>query len=822
MAGRRPDSSQRGAALLILMILLVTAAMTYVVSSLTPADVEAKRARQTNLALRQAREALLGYALRYRDDQIADGNLDRVYGYLPLPDLGSSRNNNTSCTEEGCDAANFSGNALYSTVVGRLPWRTLGLPPLRDGANECLWYAVSGSHQRQQRVSPMNADTLGHLDIVVADGTSALSSVLASAHDRPVAVIFSAGPPLTGQDRGTSAGDDVTQCGGNYDAANYLDPSTATALGGVTNYLAGTNNASAVTGDGDAANDPDSAKSLHLQGKVFQSGGNLLPTACTGSDCTLLANDTGLPVTGDMLFEMIRNSSSFRVDINSMLDRMTGCLRDKVAAGSGFVPKAITDYSPPADKSAGRVPDDTCYDDSTHPLGYYSHYSDLFFVAKAAAGDFTATIDGAAQSCPGVLVFANQRGATQSRYSASTRNSLANYLESSNLSSFRLTGTDFSGDSLLDRVSNGQTKEQDIVRCIPSGATLTEVESADLTAAEQLVDYDPATGTLTLGKEGITSYFYDVDDLYGCAWMAETRSIGSGFRSYFQFTFDTVGTNVGYTGFFYAAIDAESNVSLPCGMAGSHLGYSGDNDSTAPLAYPKLGIEFDQSRNSGFTGDSETSTNARRNDPCYASSCGGSNEYNTHAAIVYWGHESANATDLVDEPDYDDNVHGFPSTGSLAATRQPPKNPNASPGIEYINLRTGGQLHHVRVEVTPTRVTDAATPENSYTSLQTKVWIIPDGVTATNQIAAMENTTRPMSQLLTTTFQGTLLSDTAKIYDVAGAACVSGTCASGQTCGTDNVCYRQGLGKVRLGFTGSQRTNDQKVTITDIFTSWIP
>jgi hypothetical protein len=40
-------------------------------------------------------------------------------------------------------------------------------------------------------------DTLSHLDVVVASGTAAMISAIASAHDRPIAVIFSAGARLS-------------------------------------------------------------------------------------------------------------------------------------------------------------------------------------------------------------------------------------------------------------------------------------------------------------------------------------------------------------------------------------------------------------------------------------------------------------------------------------------------------------------------------------------------------------------------------------------------------------------------------------------------
>ncbi len=831
--------NQSGFLLIALVALLTIGGLYFYISNLSPELLQARRQQLTGEALTQAREALIGYAVRFREDQLATGTSGVVYGYLPLPDLGNTRNQNVGCTEEGCDAANFAGNALNVTVIGRFPWRTLGTGPLRDSHGECLWYAVSGSHQRIQPTSPMNWDTLSQLDVVVANSTSAMVSTITSAHERPIAVIFSPGPPLAGQDRSASVTDSVSECGGNYVVSNYLDPMVASNLGGITNYLAGTNNAS---GDTSTTNKSLSANSVVNR----RTDGTLLPGNCPPNDtspCAIVANDTGVTVTSDLLFRTLRGSSYFRTDINAMLERMTGCLRDQVAAGTGFTPDALTGFTPPADKSAGRIPSSTCYDDTQNPLGYFGHYRDQVFIAKPATGSWTVTVDGVSQtSCSAALIFGSQRGtknptptdvgesAMQLRTAdaVSATNAVANnawpanYLEGSNLTGFTSTGVPtFSGPSLLAQVSASHAANQDIVRCIPAGASLTTVESPNLTAAQQLVAYNPATSTLTLGKQDVTNSTAGAGDLFGCAWIADEKTLASGFRSYFQFSFATVGTSVGNTGFVFSLIDLESNPALPCGAAGSHLGYSGDNTVTPKVKFPKIGIEFDQSRNSGFPGiNGETSTAVGRNDPCGTAGCGGTIGYNSHAAIVYWGHEAANATDAVTLPDGDDNVHGFPSAASLATTRRPPTNPSASPGIEFINLRTGGQLFHVRVEVTPTRTTDLAAAENSKTSMQTKVWILADSVTVANQIIAMKDTTRPMSTLYPS-FTETL-SDTGVVFDVAESPCSSGTCPSNQTCGSDNVCYRQGLRKARLGFTGSQRTQDQEVTISKIFTTWLP
>ncbi len=806
---------------MIFLVLLVIGALSFILTGVAPVALDARRAQQTNDQLAQARDALVGYALQYREDQIAQGQPDRVYGYLPLPDLGSTRNNNAGCAMEGCDAANFSGNALNTTVIGRLPWRTLGLPPLRDGHGECLWYALSGSHQRQQRITPMNWDTLAHLDIVVADGSAALAAALASAHERPVAVIFSPGPPLGSQNRSDSASDDVTQCGGNYDAMNYLDPGTVGALGSVSNYLSGaTNNASAVTSSA-------SPKALTVRGRIFTAGSSYKPDSCTAGNCTLVANDIGLAVTGDALFGSVRRHAYFRADINSMLDRMALCLRDKIASGVGFTPAAIPGFTPPADKSAGFIPDDACYDDTQPPKGYYSHYKEMLFVARPNSGNFTVNTD---TDCAGVLLFAGQRGTGQLRDTAARKNTPSNFLEGANLSSFTAAGTTFAGDTQFQR-SPAQAAGQDIVRCIPSSASFTPVSSPVLAGLgiEQLVAYDPATRTLTLGQSAADLTGAPASALFGCAWLPEVRTLGSGLRTYFRFQFKKVGTSVGSSGFVFAIADAVQNGLTACGAAGNHLGYSGNNGSTPKITYPKIGIEFDQGRNSGF---SETATTPGRNDPCGASGCGGTVGYDSHAAIVYWGHESANATDGVTLPDNDDNAHGFPSAGSLPGAQRPPPRSHSSPttetGIKFVNMRGyptssfDSRTFHVRVELTPTRNANGGAAELSNTSILANVWIEGDA-SLTDQIAALKDTTRPMS-LLYPSYAATL-SNTAILYDVPVAACSSGTCPYGQSCGTDNYCYRPALETIQLGFTGAQRASsasDQEVPINEFFATWLP
>jgi type II secretory pathway pseudopilin PulG len=932
---RRPPQSKpaRGFTLIALLSLLIAGILAFLLATLGPEAMEAWRARRTEGALAEAREALLGYAMRYRDSI----DTAAVYGYLPLPDLGTSRNANAdpnchvggnpaNAPLEGCDAAHAAGIAydtdgIGPTVIGRFPWRTLGTSPVRDGYGECLWLIISKPFGRIARSSPppvlppMNWDTLGQLDVVVANGTAALTTSLASAHDRPVAIIFSPGIALPNQNRGVIGGDDVTECGGNYDVANYLDPDTAGALAGVTNYFGGsTNNAS-----GDTSALP---KDMASQGPIFKASDNKFwPNACpSGSNCTLASNDRGITLAPDALFGAIRKNGNFRFHINSMLDRMAECLRDQMEAGS-FAPAPINGYTSPPGKSAGRLFDNTCY--NATPPGYFAHWQDMFFAAQPDSGTFSVTVDGLTQNCDGVLIFAGQRGSSQLRATDTERNTIANYLEGSNLAGLMGAGTGFSGQSQFNVVSNAQAAHQDIVRCIQSGATMETVNSQDLLndGFGPMASYDPGTRTLTLGSEDAeTDKGASGSTLYGCAWTVAANTRGNGFRSYFTMRFMGITGGVGNNGFVFAAIDGENNTTSVCGAAGSHLGYSGDNRyidisgntiGSPPVLAPKIGIEFDQGRD---TGTVSTALNSGRNDPCGASSCGGTVGYNSHSAIVYWGDRALN---------YDDNVHG---AGTLPTD---PRNPNVltatPPGIAFVNYRANedsdsdGQLdsylYHVRVEVVPvaapsplsevrvaaagniaistpgaaidgvamasgdrvllaaqsnaaengvyvwtaddaplTRAADADTgaevtdagvavtaghhvgdwrQTNTITTIdtdiqswqpavrrfQTQAWIVRDSDTTAVIRSAMQDTTTAMA----TSYPGytAKLSDTAIMFASAGAACTtSADCTSGQTCGLDNVCYRPALKSVRLGFTNSQRTQDQKVIISNFSASW--
>ncbi len=179
--------------------------------------------QRTADALAQAKAALIGYAANYPDEHPG-----RVFGYLPCPDRDGG-------TGEGTADTSCGGTDV--TVIGRLPWKTLELPPWRDGDGECLWYAVSGNFKNNPSTSLMGWDTNSLITIMAPDGSNLAaggSGSTAIPTRRAAAVIFATGAILPGQDRSLAAINPPANCGGNYNAANYLDADSSSLINNAT------------------------------------------------------------------------------------------------------------------------------------------------------------------------------------------------------------------------------------------------------------------------------------------------------------------------------------------------------------------------------------------------------------------------------------------------------------------------------------------------------------------------------------------------------------------------------------------------------------
>ena len=220
-------SSQRGSAAMAVLALLMIAFAAVIISASSATRVAIDRQQRTALALGAAHDALIAYAVSVQPDTYA-----KRPGDLPCPDL-----DNDGDAELTCSSA--------AQRIGRLPWKTLRLPDLRDGDGERLWYALSVNFKRSTYnqcpvaggPNCLNSDTPGTLTL--RDGNGAIErdgTVMASG---AIAVVMAAGPVLTRlgetrpQDRGCSGDRDVAtcerteQCSGPETArcnpVNYLD-----------------------------------------------------------------------------------------------------------------------------------------------------------------------------------------------------------------------------------------------------------------------------------------------------------------------------------------------------------------------------------------------------------------------------------------------------------------------------------------------------------------------------------------------------------------------------------------------------------------------
>jgi hypothetical protein len=204
---------QRGIAGVVFLAIFAMILIGVLTMGSSSRSVQSDFDAKTFPVLAAAKEALIAYAVA---NAMAPGRLPCVdidndgLGDSPPPPPG----NHDNCTTPGVPQ------------LGRLPWKTLGLPIPRDGSGECLWYAVSGNFaQTTTLTEPINSDNGVGQFTIKQDATTTIATNV-------IAVVFAPGQPLEGNDR-TPAGP-PSQCGGNNDAAKYLD-----AVGGNSNATAG-------------------------------------------------------------------------------------------------------------------------------------------------------------------------------------------------------------------------------------------------------------------------------------------------------------------------------------------------------------------------------------------------------------------------------------------------------------------------------------------------------------------------------------------------------------------------------------------------------
>ena len=190
---------QRGAALLVLLAVLVLGASWFLVSRLDALSAGIFTASNRNhnaLVLSQAKQALIGY-VAMNAAQSGENNPGR----FPCPEGAAL----VGTSAEGISAPYVGPpNAPTCATAGRLPWRTLGLDKLVDSSAEPLWYVVSPGWQLVTSTTTLtiNSNTIGQLNV---DGQANAAVALIIAPGAAMNVAASAGCTARNQARSAPA-----------------------------------------------------------------------------------------------------------------------------------------------------------------------------------------------------------------------------------------------------------------------------------------------------------------------------------------------------------------------------------------------------------------------------------------------------------------------------------------------------------------------------------------------------------------------------------------------------------------------------------------
>jgi type II secretory pathway pseudopilin PulG len=327
-----------GASLLVLIVFAILGLiLVRLLAGYLAADDAADRDKVSLQAIAEAKAGLIAYAVSVQPDTYA-----KRPGEMPCPDLDNDGDAEITC---------FQANQR----VGRLPWRTLKLPDLRDGHGERLWYALSGTFQRKTfnqcpasgGPACLNSDTHGTITLRNSVGSIVLDG--SSGDGGAIAVLIAAGPVTTRlganqpQDRSCTGDADVRKC-----ERTSVCSGSATALCQPRNYLELVDSSVLSLRDArnsteDNADFSDAARDNGLiAGPVRDAQGNVV------------VNDLMIPITYQDLMPLLEQR---------IAGEALKCLHDYAATGTGRYPWAApvsSDYaaslSDRAGERWGRIP----------------------------------------------------------------------------------------------------------------------------------------------------------------------------------------------------------------------------------------------------------------------------------------------------------------------------------------------------------------------------------------------------------------------------------------------------------------------------------
>ncbi|MFA6313933.1 MAG: hypothetical protein WCV99_07035 [Sterolibacterium sp.] len=614
---RQENSGQRGFALLVMLIIAVMGSLFAVTGQLEFVSRKYARDEGNLKSLTLAKEALLGYALTYRDSNNSD-----VFGYLPCPSTYVGTNQ---------DMWGAADSSCAAGAIGLLPYKTLGLPDLRDAEGNCLWYAVAGSFKNSAPVPQLNWDTQGQFTIA---GTSVAPN---QGDGGGAAVIIAPGAALTAQAISSTNG----PCAVDPAGQNYLS------------YL----------------ESYDSATNTFTPGT--HSGSN---------------NDIILWITPKEIFDKVVKRADFsnllastpKGQINQLTDEIKAALEKEIqddvvaAAISSSQPRNTGSYTQFSGKQVGDLQDTLTL--STAYANYYSNWIEQY--RQVTCSPLTACLTIAGTACRGALMFGGRTAKYQNGVCAVTQGqprltaqktsgtaNLGYYFESPTTSPSPCAPTppttsgggldllngstfSFSGNTSYTAAS----PSADVGICLFPG--VIDSFAQDIASFTRIVTsagvpeaaINVAAQTVTLGNPAATT------SGRGCVWYPTQLPFNYLLRAYFKMRISNLGE-----GFIFAVVDGPANqagitAGTICGTTtGALMGYSSSN-----VDPPKFGLEID----TRLTTTSDCS-GSNRNDPS-----------SHHMAFVYWGSTSTTS---------DDNCHGS-TAGTLGSGSQPlnPRTPLAS------------------------------------------------------------------------------------------------------------------------------------------------
>jgi len=208
------NAHQRGAVLIILVMLMVLALSSALLTGISATKTKLTQSAQTRLNLAEAKSAIIAYARLSDPDKTSSGLNLR---YLPCPDTDGDGLEETPC---GTSAAS-----------GWLPWQTLGVPPLKDSSGYCFRYFVAAAYKRGSAIPPdIAALPPAEFQVYNHQGTLISNDV--------IAMIFAVNEPVAGQRRNINPGV-ATECGSTaLSAAINQDQNLLESINGISNASA--------------------------------------------------------------------------------------------------------------------------------------------------------------------------------------------------------------------------------------------------------------------------------------------------------------------------------------------------------------------------------------------------------------------------------------------------------------------------------------------------------------------------------------------------------------------------------------------------------